>query len=81
MTFVTHELLLYTDPLISLIWGRVYPLIPANLNSDDLFTHEPSEVMIMYMDDAVFASLLVIGGALVFFGGVIYFIMNDKPKQ
>ncbi|SEF44874.1 cytochrome c oxidase subunit CcoM [Oceanospirillum linum] len=35
----------------------------------------------MYMDDAVFASLLVIGGALVFFGGVIYFIMNDKPKQ
>lgn len=34
----------------------------------------------MYMDDAVFASLLVIGGAIAFLGGLVYFIKNDKPK-
>lgn len=37
----------------------------------------------MYMDDAVFASLLVIGGAIAFFGGLYVFIKGElkKPKQ
>ncbi|WP_028300509.1 cytochrome c oxidase subunit CcoM [Oceanospirillum beijerinckii] len=35
----------------------------------------------MYVDDAVIAGLLVVGGAIAFFVGFGYFIMHDKPKD
>ncbi len=35
----------------------------------------------MYVDDAVIAGLLVVGGAIAFFVGFGYFIINDKPKD
>ncbi|WP_305082222.1 cytochrome c oxidase subunit CcoM [Oceanospirillum sediminis] len=35
----------------------------------------------MYVDDAVIAGLLVVGGAIAFFVGLGYFIINDKSKN
>ncbi|WP_282956124.1 cytochrome c oxidase subunit CcoM [Oceanospirillum multiglobuliferum] len=35
----------------------------------------------MYVDDAVIAGLLVVGGAIAFFIGFGIFIVKDKPKK
>ena len=47
----------------------------ANLNS----TIE--EKQIMYFDETIAASLIVIGGTIAFFGGVAWFVYKDLQKS